>query len=278
MSDFPTARRKTAQLAARQYGHVTRAQLLELGLRADTIEAWVRDQRLVRVHQGVYAVGYRRVEPVARALAAVLACGPGGALSHDSALALWGLRRWPDAPEVIARGCVRRPGIRAHRSRTLTASEITVQLGVRTTRAARALKDVRSRLTRRQLTRITNSARLAHILTDDETEALLHHRRNPTRSGREDAFQRWIERHDLPQPILNTTVAGHEVDAWWPQQRVIVEVDDYATHGDRASFQSDRDRDIAHTALGIRTLRLTRERFDLPTAAVLREMLAFTEN
>jgi hypothetical protein len=266
-------RGQIAQLAARQSGHVTRTQLLALGLAPSTVAAWVSRGELVQVHAGVYAVGYRRVEPVARAMAAVLAAGPGAVLSHDSALALWNLRRWPREPEVLAPRRVRRPGIVAHRSRALRGAELTTQLGVPVTRAARALADMRRRLSPRQLIRLTNRARLAHILTADEAAVLLGHGRNPTRSGLEDAFQAFIERYGLPQPVTNAAVAGHEVDAFWPQQRVIVELDDYATHGDAATFLADRDRDAIHLELGISTLRLTRERFSAADAARLRHIL-----
>jgi hypothetical protein len=273
VGDLASNRLKISQLAARQWGHVTRGQLLALGVPASTNAAWVRRRRLIPVHAGVYAVGYRRVEPVARAMAAVLACGPTAVLSHESAAALWGLRRWPAIHEVTVTTDRRPGGITVHRSRTLTSGDITAQLGVRTTRAARAIRDIRGRLTGRQLTRLTNDARLRHILTADEAESLLHHRRNPTRSGLEDAFQAFLERYDLPQPLVNAGVAGHEVDGFYPEQRVIVELDDYATHGDAATFQSDRDRDADHAALGIRTVRLTAERLTATDARRLRAIL-----
>ena len=274
MSDFEEQTRKIAQLAGRQYGHVTRRQLLDAGLESPTIQSRVESGRLLRVHQGVYALGYRRVEPPARALAAVLACGPRAVLSHDSALALWGLRRWPPAPEVVAPGCMRRPGILAHRSRTLTDADVTVQLGVPVTRVARAISDMGRRLTATQRTRLINDARLKRILGTDEAFALLGHRRNATRSGHEDAFQAWLERHHLPQPLINAKLAGHEVDALYADRRVIVEVDDYATHGDPATFASDRERDTAHAALGYRTVRLIRERLTAAEAERLKRILA----
>ena len=58
-------------------------------------------------------------------MAAVLACGPGAALSHASAAALWDLRR-TDAVivDVTARRTGRkRPGLRIHRPRTLPPRE-----------------------------------------------------------------------------------------------------------------------------------------------------------
>jgi hypothetical protein len=82
---------------------------------ARMISYWIARGELIAVHTGVYAVGYLRVEPVARAMAAVLACGESAVLSHDSAAALWGLRRWPDIPEVTTPDHVRRPNITTHR-------------------------------------------------------------------------------------------------------------------------------------------------------------------
>lgn len=275
MGDIHAPRKEIAQLAGRQWGHVTRAQLLGLGLPAATIDAWVHRGWLIPVHAGVYAVGYRRIEPLARACAAVLACGERAVLSHDSALALWGLRRWPDTLEVtLTAGDRRPPGIRVHRSRTLTRAQTTTQLGVRTTRAARALRDMRPRLTARQFTRLTNQARLDHILTAEEAQQLLGHDRNPTRSALEDELQAWIERYDLPQPIINVRPGGHEVDAHYPLRRVILELDDYATHGDPASFQRDRDRDFEHlVTLDVVTVRLTRQRLEAATARQVQRLL-----
>ncbi len=251
-----TTRRRIAQTLARQGGHVTRAQLVGLGVPQTTIDAWIRDGWLIPVHAGVYAFGYPRPEPAARAMAAVLAAGPGAVLSHDSALALWGLRRWSERYEVITPRRVRRPGIVAHRSTTLTRAQTTVWQGVPTTRAARAIADMRSRLTERQRTRLANHGRLEGLISPDEAEALLGHRRNPTRSGLEDRFQAFVDDHGLPQPLTNVEVTGFEVDAYWPEHRLIVELDDEATHGDAATFVSDRERDTVHAAAGVRTMRL----------------------
>ena len=269
-----------SQLAARQHGHVTRAQLLALGMAPSTIAARVSAGRLIRVHAGVYAVGYRRVEPVARAAAAVLACGPTAVLSHDSVAALWGLRRWPRVPEVTVPRCVRRPGITAHRSRTLTPAETTVQLGVRVTTAARTVRDIRSRLTGPQFTRLVNQARLDRLIGSAVAEALLGRPGNPTRSELEDAFRRFVERYHLPRPQVNVMLDGHEVDVLWPRERVIVELDGWDTHRDRTSFHADRERDAAHAAAGYLTVRITWQRLHADPAreaARLRRILELRE-
>jgi hypothetical protein len=77
-------------LAKRQHGHVTRKQLLGLGVGRGAITSSLESGRYVAVHKGVYCVGPRRDDPVSRAAAAVLACGPGALLSHESAASLWG--------------------------------------------------------------------------------------------------------------------------------------------------------------------------------------------
>lgn len=55
-------------------------------------------------------------------------------------------------------------------------------------------------------------------------------------------------------------MGGYLVDILYPAERVIVELDGWAFHRDRASFENDRERDAATSALGFLTYRLTRAR------------------
>lgn len=248
-------------------------QLLALDVSARAISYMVARGELIRVHAGVYAVGYRRVEPVARAMAAVLACGEGALLSHDSAAALWGLRRWPEIPEVTTREHRRRPHITTHRSRTLERTDRRSQLNVPTVSAGRAIADIASRLSDKQLTRITQNARHAgHLHPTDlrrlllrcpRLQRLVDPQQNPTRSGFEDVLIPWLTRHGLPIPILNATVNGHEVDAFYPEQKVILELDSWRYHQDYPSWRSDRERDGENLASGgHRTVRIADELTD----------------
>jgi hypothetical protein len=85
-------------------------------------------------------------------------------------------------------------------------------------------------------------------------------RHAPTRSEFEDVFLPFCHRFGLPTPKLNTTVAGYEVDAYFGDERLIVELDSWEFHKDRSAFEGDRERDAATLALGIATVRITWER------------------
>ena len=83
---------------------------------------------------------------------------------------------------------------------------------------------------------------------------------NPTRSTFEDDFRAFIAKYDLPTPVINTMVNGREVDAYFPEHRLIVELDGWDFHKDREAFEDDRERDAENLRLGIKTIRITRDR------------------
>jgi len=265
-------------LAARQYGYITHAQLQALGVAPGAIEHRRGTGRLVRVHYTVYSLGTPRREPIARAAAAVLAGGPGAVLSHESAAALWGLRkRWPDPPEIIVPEDRRRAGIRVHTSQSLTARDVRMHLGIRVTSAARTLLDIAPRLTDDDLARALNDGRLARRVYLAELEELRARLPShpgtkrlrgllstataaPTRSDWERDFLAFARDHGLPEPQLNAHVAGYEVDVLFAEQRVIVELDSWEFHQDRRTFERDRRRDADTLAAGYVTVRVTWDR------------------
>jgi len=79
-------------LAEGQHGVVSRRQLLELGVGADSIDRRLKLKRLRQIHRGVYTIGHRLLTQEGRWMAAVLACGPRAVRSHRAAAALWGMR------------------------------------------------------------------------------------------------------------------------------------------------------------------------------------------
>ena len=76
-----------------------------------------------------------------------------------------------------------------------------------------------------------------------------------TRSAAERMLRELIRAANLPRPRFNARLAGYEVDAVWPDRRLVVEVDGYAYHGHRAQFERDRRKDLALTAAGYRVIR-----------------------
>jgi very-short-patch-repair endonuclease len=261
-------------LAARQHGNVTRAQLLAAGFGSAAIAYRVRTGRLHRGHPGVYSVGRPAATALERASAAVLACGPHAALSHFSALALWGLaKRWPSRMDVLVPNDRRRPDINVHRSKSIDRRDVRRRHGIRVTSVARTLLDCAPRLTDQALARAVNDARLQHHLKPAQlTDILLRcptlpgaHRlrafadpdSGPTRSALEDAFLAFCQHFRLPRPKINTKVGNYEVDAYFKAEQLIVELDGYAYHSDRASFERDRNRDLDAKAEGRETIRIT---------------------
>ena len=227
------------------------------------------------MYGGVYAVGHVNITPLARATAAVLACGKRAVLSHGSAATLWGLNKYWEMPfEVIAPTVHTHKGIKVHRSRTLARSDITKQLGVRVTTPERTALDIAPSLTTKRLTRVVNDARLAGFLhlaaladvldrnpTHPGTKRLrpfVETRSNPTRSGLEDDFEAFCKRYGLPTPVTNIYLLGYEIDALFPVERVIVELDGRRFHED--TFERDRDRDADLLAADYPTVRITRKR------------------
>jgi very-short-patch-repair endonuclease len=253
---------------------VTRRQLLDAGLNAATIEYQLRTGRLHRVHRNVYAVGHRPPSPLARAMAAVLACGPGAVLSHRSAAALWEIAARHDGPvDVTARTNREHPGVRVHRSRTLHPEDVTTHFGIRVTTPARTLLDIAETTDDRTLMRAVNDARIKWRVTRHDLAALLarspgrraakrlrpfvHHATGPTRSDLEDAFLAFVDRFELPRPEVNQAIAGHEVDIVWREHRLVVELDSREFHDGDEPFETDRDRDADLLAAGFPVVRVT---------------------
>jgi very-short-patch-repair endonuclease len=56
---------------------------------------------------------------------------------------------------------------------------------------------------------------------------------------------------------MNTQVADYEVDAYFPEHDLVVELDSWRHHGTRAAFERDRTRDADLHARGIATVRFT---------------------
>ena len=273
----PSTDAEIARRAARQHGVLSRAQLREAGLDRNRIAYRLKVGRLHRVQPRVYAVGHVSPSPLARAMAAVLACGPGAVVSHRWAGSLWEmLAGWRGPVEVTTRGRHRLGGVRVHQTRALAAGDVTVHFGIPVTTPARTLLDLAEVLDGVALARAFNEARVRRRVGLDELASQLaqaHGRHGaarlaelvkrpsaPTRSVFEDAFLAFLERHRLPRPEVNQRIAGYEVDMLWRGKRLVAELDGRSYHDHGQSFERDRKKDADLLAAGYRVVRITWQR------------------
>jgi predicted transcriptional regulator of viral defense system len=107
-------------MAGRQHGIVKRKQVREAGLSRREIERRLEAGWLVRLYDGVYAVGHTALTDKSHLIAAVYACGPAALAGYRSAGALWAVLRRPQRIEVTApRGRKPKRGMTVHRSRCI---------------------------------------------------------------------------------------------------------------------------------------------------------------
>ena len=246
------------------------------------IETRVARGVLLRLHRGVYAVGHRQLRREGRLLAAVLAAGPGAVLSHRDAAGLHGLR--PANHERVDVSSMRRmrgrmPGIEIHHTTVQGPLDVTVIRSIPVTTVARTLVNLAGIVPKDQLAKALSRAELGNVLDVRAIERVLERtrqRRGPghaairealahqadhgptlTRSELEDRFVALLDAYRLPRSKMNFHVEGFEVDACWPERRLVVELDGYIYHRDKPAFQRDREKGNALTQAGWTLLRYT---------------------
>jgi hypothetical protein len=257
-------------LAAVQHGRVARTQLLAAGFDASRVARWLAGGRLLRVHQGVYAVGHVAPSWRADCMAAVLAGGEGAVLSHRAAAHLLGLLRGPPPPPEVTvpttagRG---RPGVRIHRVAELHALDVAVVDHIPVTIVPRVLLDCAPATAPEDLARMCHEAWIHHRTTPAFVAACIA--RNPCKPGAgklrralgadvtlselERGFLRLLRRHGLALPRTNIDRHGDKVDCHWPAPAgVTIELHSFRFHATRAAFEADiarrrRSNHVAYT-------------------------------
>jgi very-short-patch-repair endonuclease len=285
--------RAMAAPAGRQYGVVGRTQLVDLGLGRHEIGRMLTRGRLHAVHRGVYAVGHRRLTRDGVWMGAVLAAGDGAVLSHRSAAELWGIRESARRRiELTAPREVLRPGLMVCRA-VLPADEMTVHEGIPVTTPARTLLDLAAVLDeyrlvraaeRAEALRLTSPTSLAEVVdryprrpgTPSLKRLIEEHRIVPTATANdlERRFLTFLDANELPRPLVNESLDPYTPDFRWTQQRLIVELDGFETHGTRDAFERDRARDRALLAAGWRVARVTKRQLDQTPADLADELKA----
>ncbi|MQA73176.1 MAG: DUF559 domain-containing protein [Solirubrobacterales bacterium] len=277
-SELPQSRDAAAwALAERQHGVVTRGQLLGLGFTARAIRHRRARGRLHRVYREVFVVGRPQLTREGHLMAAVLCCGPGAVLSHASAAELWGIRtRSPAQIEVSvdARRDPRPPGIRVHRRTGLPPAEVTEHLNIPVTSSVRTLVDLASRLAPNHVEAAINEADRRDLVDPEALRSALDRYAGQPGAGRlrtvldrrtftltdselERQFLPIARRAGLSIPLTQQRLNGFRVDFYWPELGLVVETDGLRYHRTPADQARDRQRDQAHTAAGLTSLRFT---------------------
>lgn len=208
--------------------------------------------------------------------------------SHLSAGRLWGLVRFvPEAIEVTVpkRRRSKRPYI-VHEDR-VPAPDRTVVDDIPATALARTLLDLATGARTGSFQKMLQRAedlKLLDLAAIDATLARGHEaagaalrrqldiyrpQAGVTRSDLERDFLKLVIDAGLPRPSTNYLLEGYEIDAFWPDHGLAVELDVFETHGSRLSFEEDRKRDEELLLRGVPTVRITGPRLAREPEAVL---------
>ena len=255
------------------------AQLRAMGLDCYAVRRRVVGGYLHPLYRKVYAVGHRSLSMRGMYRAAVLACGPGAALSHRSAADLLdilaGTRR---LTVTVPRSGVGPSNLQVHRSRMCNPTDFTERDGIRVTSVARTLLDLAGGVSPQELARAVDRSERLGFFDLGAVEEVLGRARGRrgaaalreaiaawkpryTRSELEERFQELLTTARLPAPEVNVLLWGekaqHEVDALWPTHRLVVQLDGFAYHRTRADRERDASTDADLELAGFRVVRLT---------------------
>jgi very-short-patch-repair endonuclease len=243
--------RQVCVLAAEQHDVVASWQLRRFS--RNEVREGLRGLR--RVHHGVCALG--DLSELGWYMAAALAMGPTGAVSHVSALMLMELR--PQKPgdihvSYVGGGRGERAGLRLHRRRN---PEVGLYQNIPVTSPTQSLRD--ADLKPHELYRALEEADRRNLRIDllNDVVELQQAVIGRTRSDTEAAFILLCREHGLPLPLVNQHLNGYETDFHWPERRLVVEVDGFEHHRERAQFNNDRYRGLVHRTHGWEVVRVS---------------------
>jgi very-short-patch-repair endonuclease len=300
------ADRRVADMAAEQRALIARDQALACGWSRTTLHRRRRSGRIQLVYPGVYALAGTPPTWQQRVLGACLAVGPAGAASHRAAARLWGLLEGDQPIEItvpLARA-PRLPDVSVHRSTDLTVEQVVRRHGIPVTNPLRTMVDLGAVLGPEEVEVALERGLVARLYT----VAAIEHRLDAlARSGRsgcgvlrrvlddralgvhrpdgllEPRMARLLRDAGLPPARFQHVVkdgAGRfvaRVDFAYPESRLAVEVDGWATHATREALQSDLERQNRLLGVGWTPVRFTWHdvvRRPTDVARVLRSFLA----
>jgi hypothetical protein len=242
----------------------------------------------------VYAVGQLPPLTKGHLKAALLAVGPAAFLSHRTAAAVYGLREVSTRRiDVTTPGRKRasRGSLRIHTG--AAEPDVTARNGLLVSSFPQMLIELSAQETSRELERLITWGIRKSLLNLDEMRLALDRARQrpgtarlaralggylPThdrKSGLERDFDAFLSEHpEIPQPRRNIYIGGWEIDCYWPEQRLAVELDGRPYHIAIRDIEKDKVKDAKLLRLGIRTLRITDTRFNYDRPGVYDDLIS----
>jgi hypothetical protein len=282
------AKIRMAALAGRQFGRVRYDQIRAFGIGKATVNRWCIAGYLHLKLPRVYAVGHPGRSTEADLAAALLYAGPGAMLSHSTAAWWLGLLQYPppqiivssprrvrDIDNIVVHGRRHLDRIWHNRLPVTTPSQAILDFAANgrdgLLRLVLANADYHDLLNTDALQRlmgrrITGTAALRQAL-DIHLPQLAD-----TRSRDEVLLLELLETYGLPIPLVNVFYKGWLLDAYWPPQRVVVEIDGIKGHRTRAQLESNHRRDFELRQAGLTVFRYTRRQLTETHAAVAAEL------
>jgi very-short-patch-repair endonuclease len=281
-------RQRVMRAADLQWGRLSWKQLRELGAAEVTISRWIRAGYLRPILPHVYAVGHVAESIEGGLMAAILYAGPGAMLSHATALWWYGLlEHRPTLIQVSTpRKCLSQPGMRvyarrrvklAHHRRLPTTTvpqtllDFAATAPVASVVRALAEADYRRLLDLPSL-RVTCSTGRPGSATLERALARHAPELARTKSVLERAFCELCRRGGVPAYEVNHRLCGMTVDAYWPDLRVVVELDGMQGHATPAQVSRDRWRDLKLRAAGYVVVRYSYDQIMREPDAVLADL------
>ena len=270
-----------------QHGLVTRTQAQAAGLAGGTLQRWLAERRLERIHPGVYRMAGTPRTWEQSVLAAVLAAGTGAAASHRTAGLLWGLVE--EAEGLVELSVPRARAIRilgavVHRSSDLTPAWVAHRRSVPVTNPLLTLVDLGAVLPAHEVDDAMNRGLVLRLFSVAAVEWVRLEVGRPGRRGSgvlgrvlddralgdqrpdgllEPRMARLMRARGLPPASFQFVVHDHggrfvaRVDFAYPEHRLAVEVDGYELRASPAAMQADLDRQNGLVRAGWTVLRFT---------------------
>lgn len=278
---------KWREVAEGQFGLISRRQLLRLGVSRHRIDDLVKRGQLVRFRHTVLKLSGAPITWKAQVMGGCLQAMPGAAASSGTAAVLLGLDGVRPGPiEVATTRSIKAKGdISFHRVSRLPPEQITLVGAVPVTIAERTILDLAGKGRRWEVDASIDSALRKQMTTLTALKMFLMEearsgtsgvqlmrerlaRRDPdeglARSPLEREVLELLKEAGFSSPLINAPIRGEDgffalVDLFYPQPKVVIEVQSYAHHSSMEAFNRDAERLSELTARGYRPIEVTHE-------------------